>query len=167
MASSEHTLHSSYREMVLEHAFIGDLLRYFWKRGIYAVEVLKSEVDDSGYDIILEYHAIVRHIQLKSSFAGATTQSVKVHTKLQRKSGGCVIWIIFSKDSLDFQEFRWFGNPPGERLPDIANFPVAKHTKADSTGRKNERPDIRTVSLKHFTILYTIADIASKLFDLT
>jgi hypothetical protein len=152
--------------MILEHAFIGDLLRYLWKRGIYTVEVLRSEVDDSGYDIILEYNAIVRHIQLKSSFDGSTTQSVKVHTKLQHKPGGCVIWIVFNKDNLDFQEFRWFGNPPGERLPDISKFPVANHTKADSTGRKNERPDIRTISRKHFTRLYTIDDIANKLFDL-
>jgi hypothetical protein len=167
MVSSEHALHSSYREMVLEHAFIGDLLRYLWTRGVYTVEVLRSEVDASGYDIILEYNAIVRHVQLKSSFAGSTTQSVNVHTKLQRKPGGCVIWIIFNRDTLDVHEFLWFGNPPGEQLPDITQFPIAKHAKADSTGRKNERPDIRVISRKRFTTLRTIADVADSLFNLS
>ena len=68
--------------MVLEHAFIADILRYLWNRGIYTVAVLNSEVDASGYDIILEYNTIVRHIQLKSSFSGSATQSVNIRVYL-------------------------------------------------------------------------------------
>lgn len=167
MTNSEHSLYSSYREMVLEHAFIADILRYLWNRSIYTVAVLNSEVDASGYDIILEYNTIVRHIQLKSSFSGSATQSVNVHTKLQNKPSGCVIWIMFNKANRDFQAFRWFGNLPGERLPDISHFPIAKHSKANSTGQKNQRPDIRSISRKHFTTLPTIDDIANKLFTLS
>lgn len=90
-----HTHLSSYRERLLEHLFISELLRYLWNRKMYQVEVLKSQVDDSGYDLVIEYQTILRHIQLKASYHGAKTNRVPINTKLGTKPSGCVIWIIF------------------------------------------------------------------------
>ncbi len=43
-----HSFRSSYREMVLHHLFVGELLRTLWLKGLHA-EVLRPRTDDSGY----------------------------------------------------------------------------------------------------------------------
>lgn len=69
---------SSYREMLIEHLFAAAVMRDLWLRGYERLEMLQSQVDNSGYDIVLETSAVVRHIQLKNSFRGATTNSVSI-----------------------------------------------------------------------------------------
>ena len=56
---TRHFLKSRYREKVVEHIFVGELLRYLWARGMDGVEILTPEVDASGYDI-LRSHLTVR-----------------------------------------------------------------------------------------------------------
>jgi len=41
-------LHSSLREKVLEHLFVGDLLRCLWRPGRRDIELLRAEVDYAG-----------------------------------------------------------------------------------------------------------------------
>ena len=43
-----HTHHSSYREAVLEHLFVGELLRALWCSGPVLTEVMKPQGDDAG-----------------------------------------------------------------------------------------------------------------------
>ena len=64
--SLEHTLHSTFREAVLEHLLLGELLSHFWLAGTHA-EVRKPKVDDAGYDVLIGANGIVRHIQCKTS----------------------------------------------------------------------------------------------------
>lgn len=66
---SEHSLHSSYREMLLEHLFAGEVMRHMWLAGCNRLEILKPQVDDGGYDLVLEANSYVRHVQLKPSVA--------------------------------------------------------------------------------------------------
>jgi hypothetical protein len=54
------------RERIVEHTFVGDALRVFWRRGILDVEVLRSEFDAHGYDVVMVRGDIVRHIQFKT-----------------------------------------------------------------------------------------------------
>jgi hypothetical protein len=51
MASS---FDSSLREQALGHIFLGQLLAFMWRNGGRDIEVLKSEVDRGGYDVVLE-----------------------------------------------------------------------------------------------------------------
>ena len=53
-AASPHSLDSSLREQALAHIFLGQLLSHMWRNGRYDIEVLKSEVDQHGYDVVLE-----------------------------------------------------------------------------------------------------------------
>ena len=87
-----HTHHSSYREALLEHLFVGELQRVLWTREKepLLIEVMKPQVDSAGYDLVLESKHITRHVQLKSSYSGAKTASQKIHLKLGDKPGGCV-----------------------------------------------------------------------------
>ena len=159
----QHSLHSTFREAVLEHLLLGELLKYFWLAGTHA-EVLKPNVDDAGYDVVIEADGIMRHIQFKGSYSGAKTARQKVHLELGKKPSGCVIWMIFEPETLAFESFRWFGGRPGEPLPNIEEFKVAKHTKGDAEGTKKERPQVRVVPRGKFEVVDTIPDLVNRLF---
>ncbi len=164
MESTAHTRQSSYREALLEHLFIGAILSHLWRNGPIAAEVMKPQVDDAGYDIVIEVNSLIRHIQLKSSFIGARTASQKIHLRLAEKPSGCVIWIWFDANTLDLGPFLWFGDEPGKPLPDLSGYKVARHTKGDATGRKAERPMLRVVSKGKFRALTSVADVVAALF---
>jgi hypothetical protein len=60
------------------------------------VEVLRSEFDAGGYDLVMSYRKVVRHIQFKSVMEDGKAAYVKVGMKLMEKPSGCVIWIVLS-----------------------------------------------------------------------
>lgn len=59
----QHFRHSSFREKLIEHLFIRELLKLSWLQGDCSLEVAKPEVDNRGYDIVVERDGVVRHIQ--------------------------------------------------------------------------------------------------------
>jgi hypothetical protein len=164
MTSTAHKENSSFREKVLEHLFVADLLRYLWRHGITDAEILTAEVDNAGYDVVVECNGFIRHIQLKSSHDGSTTAEQKLNIRLASKPSGCVIWLIFDPQTVDFQRFLWFGGVPGSRLPDVTEFRTGKHSKANAQGHKAERPNIRVVSKGKFEVLLSISDVVDRLF---
>ncbi|WP_233145089.1 hypothetical protein, partial [Paracoccus yeei] len=64
-----HYTHSTLRERIAEHVFVGDALRTLWRFGIHDVEVLRSEFDAHGYDSVMARGPVVRHIQFKTGTA--------------------------------------------------------------------------------------------------
>jgi hypothetical protein len=130
------------------------------------VELLRAEVDRGGYDLVLDSNGTLRHIQLKSSHRGAVTRDVGINISLAGKPSGCVIWIHFDPVSMELGPFLWFGSAPGEPLPPLGDR-VGRHTKGDRTGRKAERPAIRVLNKRQFTILATMEDVVRALFGQT
>lgn len=161
---SIHWIHSSYREKLIEHLFIGELLKLSWQHGDCRLEISKPGVDNSGYDVIAEQRNIIRHIQIKASYIGGKTSRQPVHIKLSDKSSGCVIWIYFDEDTLALGPFLFFGGKPGEKLPDMEKEKTARHGKGDQDGVKNERSDIRIINKGKFRKYYTIQEIYTALF---
>jgi len=161
--ATEHSLRSSYRESVLEHLFVGEVMKHLWLNQV-SIEVLKPQVDDAGYDLVFEAKGIVRHVQLKSSYSGAKTSRVNVSLDLGNKPSGCVIWLWFNPGTLELDSFRWFGSGPGTQLPSIAKFKVAKHTKGNALGSKGDRPNLRVIPKKPFKTFKTIAELIHELF---
>ena len=153
----EHSLNSSFREKLIEHLFVGELLKLSWINKDYSLEVSKPEVDNSGYDLIIEAQGILRHIQLKAAFVGAKTSRQNIHVSLADKQSGCVVWVYFDKNNLALGPYLFFGGKPGEPLPDLSNLKIAKHTKGDADGFKAERPNIRTINKGSFTVYETMA----------
>src|SRR5882762_6681513 len=98
--ASPHSADSSLREQALGHLFLGQLLAFMWRKGARDIEVLKSEVDRGGYDIVLEANRVVRHVQLKSSFSGSKVRDVDVSMKLLLKPNGCIVWLEFDPERL-------------------------------------------------------------------
>ena len=164
MSNVAHSTRSSHREALLEHLFAGEVMKHLWRRGDWRLEVLKPQVDDGGYDLVLEANAIVRHVQLKSSFRGSTVDKVNVNVLLAAKPSGCVVFLWFDQETLDLGPFLFFGAPPGQQLPDLAGMKIGKHTKANAQGVKAERPNIRTVPLSKFERIDTVELLVTRLF---
>lgn len=158
---------SSFIEQLVEHVFVSEILQeVYYGRG-QVVEVLRSEVDSYGYDLILESNGVMRHVQLKTSRPDARASGQKVHMKLGEKPGGCVIWVIRHEcpDSRRMRlSYRFFGGAPGEPLPDVSGFKIAKHNKGDATGKKKERPAIRVIPKRRFQLIETTSELVSVLF---
>jgi hypothetical protein len=162
--ATNHSLLSSYREMLLEHLFAGEVMRHVWLSGIKRLEILKPQVDDGGYDLVLEVNSVVRHIQLKATFKGSRVARFNVNVALAEKPSGCVVVQVFDPETLKTDQFLWFGAGPGKKLPGLAGFPIAKHTKGNSLGKKLERPSTRVIPRSKFERLILVEDVAERLF---
>ena len=161
--ASPHSSDSSLREQALGHIFLGQLLAFMWRSGTRDIEILKSEVDRGGYDVVLESNGVIRHVQLKSSFRGSKVRAVDVSTKLLRKPGGCILWIEFDSECLSIERFYWFGGKAGTALPDLGPR-VSRHSRGNSEGEKNERPIHRVLTRGRFEALEDISTVVEKLF---
>src|SRR3981189_3748082 len=95
-----HYAGSSARENLIEHVFLGELLRGLWRRNVQDLEVLRPEVDSGGYDLALEFRGLPRHMQLKSSFTGARRSEVTASVKLLERPSACILWIFFEPETL-------------------------------------------------------------------
>ena len=157
-APDKHAIFSTLRENIVEHLFAGELLRRLWQRGILDAEILKSEFDAGGYDLVLTCRDVTRHIQLKVSRKGGARVEVNVSLRLAEKASGCVVWIVVD-DDLNMVELRWFGDRGTGPLPDLAAFKVVRHSKGDAKGVKHRRIGHRVVPRREFTSLAGVDDL--------
>jgi hypothetical protein len=158
-----HSLRSSHREALLEHLFAGEIMKRLWLRGEWRLEVLKPQVDDGGYDLVLEANGITRHVQLKASFRGSTVREAKVNALLAEKPSGCVVFLWFDQDTLDLGPFAFLGGSPGAPLT-LTGMKVGRHTKANAKGVKALRPNIRSVPLSKFEKVADVDGLVLRLF---
>jgi len=160
-------LRSSFVEKLVEHVFISEVLQEAWYRFGKVVEVLRSEVDSSGFDVVFECGGVVRHVQLKTSRPKAKAASQKVNVALAAKPSGCVVWMMRAEDAGACRmtlSYRFFGGAVGEKLPSLDEFKFAKHTKGDATGKKAERPNVRVVPKRKFRAVGTTGELVALLF---
>ena len=162
MEERAHFEHSTLREHIVEHVFVGDALRALWRRGVLDVEVLRSEFDAHGYDLVMARGPVVRHIQFKT---GKTKKpgDVSLSLALAQKPSGCVIWIRVS-DDLGMGPFFFFGGPPGERLPRIEHYPSPLRATHNKDGVRPERINHRSVPGSEFRVLESLDDVLDALF---
>lgn len=153
---------SSYREAMLEHLLIGELMRHLWPKRL--LEVCKPQVDQAGYDLILQCDGVLRHVQRKTSKLTAKSAAVDLQVALWERPGACVIWTRFDPETLALQEFWWLGSP-AQPLPALDSLVLAKHTKGNAKGVKAQRPALRKVPKGRFKRLLSVADLVKHLFD--
>ena len=164
MASAQPSWHSSScLEKVLEHRFVAELTSALWLGGIRDFEVLRSEVDSHGYDLVIEAHGVLRHIQLKTMVRGGKRRDVSVNLRLAGKPSGCIVWFTHDPLTLALGPFHWFGGAPGEPLPDVGTR-HAKHTKGNAAGTKGLRPAHRLVPRTAFRSVPSMSELAGLLF---
>lgn len=161
-----HTKASSHREQILEHHFIGELLRHLWRYSshIGLPEVSHAEVDENGYDVVIEWGGIIRHIQLKSTIGSKGT--IRVNSSLVRKPSGCIVLMTCERD-LTNVEFLWLGATPGSRFDIPASHKTAKSTRRNREGLKRESLSSVTIPKREFKRLRDIAELAELLFPIS
>ena len=157
--------YSSTREKVLEHKFVAEVSSCLWARGIFDFAVARSEVDQSGYDLIMEVRSVVRHVQLKASHTLGKTRDVGIQLRLAQKPSGCVVWMVHDSRTLAVENLLWFGESAGKALPDPGS-KIVKHTKADMQKKKGLRPALREVAKSRFVQVKTWDDLTNRLFAL-
>ena len=163
------SLKSSFYEQLTEHVFISEVLQEAWYYYGKTVEVLRSEVDASGYDVVFECNGVMRHVQLKTSRAASKTASQKVNIALATKPSGCIVWIVRSENMESCRasvSYLYFGGASGMPLPSLEGFKVATHTKGNSEGVKKERTAIRVIPKAKFISIATTRDLVAILFGL-
>ena len=161
---TRHYLKSRYREKVVEHIFVGELLRHLWANGLDGVEILTPEVDASGYDIVLTLGPVVRHVQIKCSVEDGKAENQKVNASLGLQPSGCIVWIVVEDRTLSFRRFLWFGDKPGKPLPDLDHFRNARHTRANAQGIKAFRANTKIITRSKFTVLPDMGALVNALF---
>lgn len=159
-----HYRSSVHREKLVEHLFIGGLLRWCWVSDAACIDVLKPEVDRTGYDVVLQSGHIVRHVQLKTSLESSHSRSVTINAALALQPSGCVVWIVVD-DRLEFKEFLWFGAEPGVPLPSLSRFKQARSTRANAQGVKSQRANTKVVPKSEFQSLRDMHELHDRLFS--
>ncbi|MCY2973139.1 MAG: hypothetical protein NTW52_00565 [Planctomycetota bacterium] len=160
---------STFYEQLVEHVFISEVLQEVWYYYGKTVEVLRSEVDASGYDVVLECNEVLRHVQLKTSRRESKTARQKVNIALAAKPSGCIVWIVRSEDIESCRaslSYLFFGGESRMPLPSLEGFKVATHTKGNAEGVKKERAAIRVIPKAKFTPIATTRELVSVLFGL-
>jgi hypothetical protein len=160
--TDRHSINSSLREHIVEHVFIGEALRRLWQHGIVDVEVLRSEFDAHGYDLVLARGHTVRHIQLKTGLAKRPSD-VSVPMSLAEKPSGCVIWISVT-DKLDLGPFFWFGGTAGGPLPDMSKFSIPLRATHNKLGVRPPRTNHRLIPKAAFRRLGSLDAVLVELF---
>ena len=141
---------SSFREKMLEHIFVAELLQESWLVHGQTTEVLRPEVDNAGYDLVLECGGIRRYIQLKGSRLGGRAKGKDVNPKLAEKRGGCVVWIFYEEvEGRATLHYRFFGQGPTEYL---------------DLGDKKGRGNARRLNKGRFETSTDVVQLFDKLF---
>jgi hypothetical protein len=155
----QHYENSSLRENIIEHMFVGLALKALWYRGKTNVEILRSEFDAYGYDLVISAGNIIRHVQLKS---GIALKKVSVSTLLAEKPSGCVLFIQID-DALEMKSFWLFASDAREPLPSLDNFPTTKRTTHNVLGEKPDRTMHREIPKAKFKQYDKLESVLSRL----
>ena len=161
-SNDKHSLRSSEREEYVEYIFLAKLCSFGWSSDRF-VEVARAQTDAFGYDLVLGSGDVTRHVQLKASVADGSTKSQKISKSLANKPSGCVIWMKVNPNTLEPETYGWFGGKPNDVLPDLGSKAV-KHTKGNAQGEKKERPNMRQLPWRSFTVLRSAKEVFEQLF---
>lgn len=162
VAEKLRTHSSSLIAKTLEYRLLGDISAELLLRG-QAIEVLRSDIDAFGHDVVLEVGGIVRHIQLKLKVKGGKNLEVTCHTDLTLKPSGCIIWTTYDPLTYSAVEYACLGGRPGEALRDIGNV-VAKRSTHNGQGDRPVRTRHRSVKYSTFEKFTDMADLVDWLF---
>jgi hypothetical protein len=94
------------------------------------LDVLRSEVDDSGIDVVITDGKVTRYIQLKARVeARLALKPYQISERLLNIAGGCVIWIRYEKAKLAPVDYFYLGGTPRQAISELRDFPKAKNKK--------------------------------------
>ena len=111
---------STFFENVHTHRFLAELLTTCVLRSPpLFLDVLRSEVDDAGIDLVLTSGAQVRYIQLKARAESVPPKPYAISKRLLRMPGGAIVWIRYSKETLLAYDYYALIGEIDQRIDDI------------------------------------------------
>jgi len=128
------THHSTYIENLFTHRLLYDLARFLAVRSTpLLLTTLRSEIDDSGIDVVLKLASVTRFVQLKTK-SNKTNGIYAVKRTLGGTPGGCVIWIHYNPLTLEPSSYSMFGGRANSLMQSLDDYPTT--TKKGSKVRQ-------------------------------
>ena len=158
---------SSYVENVLVHRMVASLAGELWRRDpTIPLHIFNSEVDDSGFDLVLGCGTRLRYIQVKQVHAKGTASKFSVRLDFTRMPGSCVVVVVHTEDELLIDHFLFYGGAINEPMPSVEdNKPSTVPGRRDIEGKRKTRQHYRDVRRKKFIGPLTGAGLLDALFD--
>ena len=111
---------SSYVEYVLVHRMVANLAGELWRRDpITPLQIFNSEVDDSGFDLVLGCGSKLRYIQVKQVHTKGAASKFSVRLDFTRMHGSRVVVVVHTEDELLINHFLFYGGMIHEPMPSV------------------------------------------------
>jgi hypothetical protein len=158
---------SSYVENILIHLLVGALAGELWKRDPSTpLNIFNSEVDDSGFDLVLACRQKLRYLQIKQVHLEGRASKFSVRQDFSLMSGSCVVVIVHTEDSLSIDHFLFYGGPIDEAMPSIDdNKPSIVPGRKDAEGNRKVREHYRDIKRSKFKKMTSTATLLDALFN--
>lgn len=157
---------SSHVENVLRHAFLAELASEVWRDDPNEpLGISNAEVDDSGYDVVLERNAIIRRIQLKQHHEGKAPRAFSVRVEFATYHGSCIVAIAHSLIDLKPTSYSFYGSGPEEPMPYVEALRTTKAPgRRTADGKRIMRMKYRDVPFSQFKRNLSIRQLIEELF---
>jgi hypothetical protein len=158
---------SSYVENVLIHLLVGALAGELWKRDPSTpLNIFNSEVDDSGFDLVLACRQKLRYLQIKQVHQKGLASKFSIRQDFSLMAGSCVVVIVHTEDSLSIDHFLFYGGTVDEPMPPIdGNKPSIVPGRRDADGKRKVREHYRDLKRTQFKKMTSPAELLDALFD--
>lgn len=142
---------SSYVENILIHRLFAALAGELWRHDPESqLHIFNSEVDNSGFDLVLGYRDQLRYIQIKQVHAKGAASKFSVRLDFSRIPGSCVVLIIHTESDLQIDRCCFFGQTVREPMGSIEDMKATvSPIKRDKDGKKT-REHYRDIPRKRF-----------------
>jgi len=156
---------SRYVENVLRHAFVSDLSSAIWScNPRVSLQVFNSEVDDSGFDLVLCLGPYMRYVQLKQAHADKVPSHCSIRLSFSGLAGSCVVLMAYTLETLRLSCFKFFGGSPVEPTGAIDAMRPTRAPSRNSAGERKVRGNYRDVPVNQFQGPFSVEQLVEVLF---
>lgn len=157
---------SSYVENVLIHRLVSGLAGELWRRDPNVpLHIFNSEVDDSGFDLVLACGQKLRYVQVKQVHSKGSANKFSVRLEFTRLPGSCVVVVVHSESDLAIEHFLFFGGSSDEPMPSVESEKASvSPIKRGEDGKKKLRPHYRDIPKKKFRGPLNTGELLDALF---
>jgi hypothetical protein len=157
---------SSHVENVLRHAFLAELAGEVWRDDPNEpLGISKAEVDDSGYDLVLERNGTIRRVQMKHAHEQKTPKSFSVRVEFATYPGSCIVVISHTLSDLKPASYSFYGGGPDEEMPYIEAHRTTKSpVRRGADGKRKLRVNYRDVPFSRFKNGLPMRQLLQELF---
>ena len=158
---------SSHVENILTHALIAKIAQELWSRDPWLdLQVFTSDVDDSGFDLVLGCKGVMRYIQIKQTHLQGKAVKYSLRLDFARMVGACAIVLVYQAGTLEIDHCLYFGGVSSETLPFIEDHKVSQSPgRRGADGVRKLRENYRDVPRRAFQGPLSIAELTDKLFN--